>query len=99
MSEVEKPPSGWWWNSDVSPDQLDQMLATNKGRLVSLSVRSVSPKRLAAMWIAKGADDSDAGWSHDVDATTLGQTLANKKARLVTLAPFVSGGKVRFAAA
>ena len=99
MSDLETPPKGWWWNPDVSATELDQMLATNKGRLISLSVRQTNPQRLAAVWIAKGADDADAGWSHDIDAATLQQTLANKKARIACLAPFVSGGKVRFAAA
>jgi murein DD-endopeptidase MepM/ murein hydrolase activator NlpD len=99
MSELEKPPAGWWWNPDVSPSQLDQMLADNKGRLVSLSVRSTNPQRLAAVWIAKGADDDGAGWNHDIDAAALGQLLANKKARLTCLTPFVSNGAVRFAAA
>src|SRR5262245_9145113 len=99
MSDLETPPTGWWWNPDVSPNELDQMLANNKGRLVSLSVRSTNPQRLAAIWIAKGKDDAEAGWSHDIDAATLGQTVGAKKARLVCLAPFVTGGKVRFAAA
>ena len=99
MSDLETPPTGWWWNPDVSPDDLGNMLAANKGRLVSLSVRAASPQRLAAVWVAKGADDADAGWSHDIDAAALGQTLATKNARLTCLAPFVSGSSVRFAAA
>ena len=99
MSDLETPPSGWWWNPDVSPTDLTNMLANNNGRLVSLSVRSVNPKRFAAVWIAKGAIEADAGWSADIDATTLGHTLDTKKARLTCLAPFVSGGSVRFAAA
>jgi hypothetical protein len=43
MSDLETPPAGWWWNPDVSPSDLDQMLVNNKGRLVSLSVRNTSP--------------------------------------------------------
>ena len=65
MSDLERPPSGWWWNPDVNPADLTSMLANNKGLLVSLSVRAVNPKRLAAVWVAKGADDADAGWSED----------------------------------
>lgn len=99
MSELETPPTGWWWNPNVSPTELDQMLANNKGRLVSLSVRSASPQRLAAVWVAKGADDDGAGWSHDIDAATLGDTLKTQKARLTCLAPFISQGAVHFGAA
>src|SRR5262249_5103904 len=99
MSDLERPPTGWWWNPDVSPSDLDQMLVNNNGRLVSLSVRSTSPQRFAAIWIAKDNDDADAGWSHDIDAATLGQIMDVRKARLGCLSPFVSGGTVRFAAA
>ncbi|MFL5386839.1 MAG: M23 family metallopeptidase [Longimicrobiaceae bacterium] len=98
MSDLETPPSGWWWNPDVSPAELDQMLAANNGRLVSLSVRSVSPKRLAAVWVAKGPGEDGAGWGHDLDAAAL-DGLKKKQARIVALAPFVKNGKARFAAA
>jgi hypothetical protein len=99
VSDVETPPPGWWWNPDVSPDQLDQMLADNKGRLVSLSVRSVTSKRLAAIWVAKGPGDGGAGWDHDMTAADIDKLKSGKKVRIVALAPFVKSGKVRFSAA
>jgi hypothetical protein len=32
MSDLEAPPTGWWWNTDVSMSDLDQMFTKNKGR-------------------------------------------------------------------
>ena len=99
MSDLEAPPSGWWWNPSVDAKSLDQMLADDKGRLTSISIASVDPLRFAAVWVAKGPDDTGAGWSADIDPAVLGQTLTDNKARLTCLQPYVKNGKPHFAAA
>ena len=99
MSDLEDPPASWWWHPDVSPSDLKDMVAANKGRLVSLSVRTSDPLRLAAVWIKKGEHDPPGGWNDDFDADALSDKLREEPARLVCLAPFVRGGEARFAAA
>src|SRR5437016_553183 len=94
MSDLETPPSGWWWNPDVSADDLTHMLTTNHGRPSSLSVVSVNPLRLAAVWVANTADD-DAGWEPSIDEASSKAKLGDKR-RLTCLEPYIENGVLKF---
>lgn len=90
----------WWWNPDVDPATLGQMLEANKGRLTTLSTYKLGAKRrYAAVWVSNTGPHQQAWWwNPDVDGASLGEMLRNNSGRLVSLDPFMVDGKLRYAA-
>ncbi len=92
MSELNTPPSAWWWNPEIEPAALGELLSANKGRLISLKSYLLGAKlKFAAFWIL---DTKTAWWwNPDVDAATLGAMLDTNKGRLISLDVYVKGDK------
>jgi len=101
VDNTDKHGQAWWWNPDVDPATLGEMLKTNKGRLVSLKSYVLGARRrYAAVWVDNTGNNGKAWWwNPNVDQATLSQMLLNNHGRIVTLDPFIENGLLRFAAA
>jgi hypothetical protein len=90
----------WWWNPDVDGETLGTMLNNNQGRLVCLNTYTIgNSRRHSAVWVSNtGVHNKAWWWNPDVDGETLGTMLNNNQGRLVSLDPFITNGKIRYAA-
>jgi hypothetical protein len=101
VSNVGTGGQSWWWNPDVDPATLGQMLANNQGRLTTLRTYMLGTTRhYAAVWVLNtGANAHAWWWNPDVDGATLGEMLRSNNGRLISLDSFMSGTQLRYAAA
>lgn len=101
MPDLDITPNAWWWNPDVSPQDLGKMLENNSGRIVSLSpFLRTGELRLAAVWVDNsGINKLNWWWNPDCTAAELGTFLENNHGRLISLVPFVHNAELRVCAA
>ncbi len=96
MSDIDSPPSSFWWQPNLDAATLKSDVKKNKGRLLSLKTFvDGGDRRYAAIWIVDGKEGD---WNGDISKPDL-KTKLGKKKRLVSVDTFLRNGEVRCAAA
>jgi hypothetical protein len=94
MSDIEFPPSAFWWNPNLDSAALRQDVKKNKGRILSLKTFvDGGSRRFAAIWISDGKNGD---WDPDIGQGQL-DTKMGKTKRLVSVDAFERDGELRCA--
>jgi hypothetical protein len=82
-----------WYYTDTTADQITSALAANNARLTQLSSYvSAGKTHLAAVMVAKSANDPGSWWYTDMPAAQIGPLLSTNNARLVDIEYIPSDG-------
>jgi hypothetical protein len=89
---------GWWWDYDLTENQVNSMLAANKARPVSIKAYQSGAETLyAVVMIANsGADEESWWWYTGKTPTELNNLLKENKARPVTADSYKDGSETKF---
>jgi CubicO group peptidase (beta-lactamase class C family) len=91
--------TGWWFYTNITPQELGAAIERTKSRIVDLEINSVSPLKVSAT-LVENSGPYASGWWWYVDQTgeSLSKLLQQNNARLTDLNAYRVNGQLRFAA-
>jgi CSLREA domain-containing protein len=90
-------PTGWWWTTGATAQQVGDLLGQHEARLVNIEVESVSPLLFTAVMVAnQGAYGKEWYWYFGVSEAQLNELSSGR--RIIDLETYESGGQRLFAA-
>lgn len=95
----DTPPNGWWWYYGQTPDQVTNLLNTNKARLIDIQVEKTSPLLFTvAMVQNSGAYAKEWWWYYGQTEAELNNLTKTLNARIINLDAYEANGQTLFAA-
>lgn len=95
---IEDAQTGWWYLSNVTEAQVNDLINTQNARLIDIEVYSTSPMRFTATFVRNsGTYASGFWWYYNATFADVGNLITNNDARLIDIERYIDNGNERFA--